>query len=76
MVSTPAPAVPRRADTVELVERATQPRQISTLVAVSLIILLSILAGLTAYVLRLRVGVGPEASADPTPARAVSAPHR
>ncbi|HEY3819069.1 MAG TPA: serine/threonine-protein kinase [Polyangiaceae bacterium] len=76
MVSTPAPAIPRRADTVELVERATQPRQISTLVAVSLILLLSILAGLTAYVLRLRVGPGPEASSDSTPAKAVSAPHR
>jgi serine/threonine-protein kinase len=76
MVSTPAPAVPRRADTVELVERATQPRQISTLVAVSLIVLLSILAGLTAYVLRLRVGTGLEASGEPTPVKAVSAPHR
>ena len=76
MVSTPAPAVPRRADTVELVERATQPRQISTLVAVSLIVLLSVLAGLTAYVLRLRVGTGPEASGEPTPVKAVSAPRR
>jgi serine/threonine-protein kinase len=76
MVSTPAPAIPRRADTVELVERATQPRQISTLVAVSLIVLLSILAGLTAYVLRLRVGTGPEASGEPTPVKAVSAPRR
>jgi serine/threonine-protein kinase len=76
MVSTPAPAIPRRADTVELVERATQPRQISTLVAVSLIVLLSVLAGLTAYVLRLRVGTGPEASGEPTPVKAVSAPHR
>ncbi|HEX3343498.1 MAG TPA: serine/threonine-protein kinase [Polyangiaceae bacterium] len=76
MVSTPAPAVPRRADTVELVERATQPKQISTLVAISLILLLSILAGLTAYVLRLRVGTGPEASAEPTPVRAVTAPRR
>ena len=43
---------------MELVERATQPKQISTLVAVSLILLLSILAGLTAYVLRLRLGSG------------------
>jgi eukaryotic-like serine/threonine-protein kinase len=76
MVSTPAPAAPRRADTVELVERATQPKQISTLVAVSLILLLSILAGLTAYVLRLRVGTGAEASGEPVPVRPVSAPHR
>ena len=76
MVSTPAPAVPRRADTVELVERATQPRQISTLAAISLILLLSIVAGLTAYVLRLRVGTGPEATGEPTPVRAVTAPRR
>jgi serine/threonine-protein kinase len=76
MISTPAPAPPRRADTVELVERATQPRQISTLVAVALILLLSIVAGLTAYVLRLRVGPGPETAGDSPPARAVSAPRR
>ena len=72
MVSTPhgaprssPPASPvRRADTIELIERAAQPRQISTLVAVALILVLSFVAGLTAYVLRLRVA-GPEAAADP-----------
>jgi eukaryotic-like serine/threonine-protein kinase len=74
LVSTPAPPVARRADTVDLVERATQPRQISTLVALALILMLSVLAGLTAYVLRLRLGNGAEASDEPVPAKAVSAP--
>jgi serine/threonine-protein kinase len=76
LLSTPAPAPARRADTVELVERATQPKQIATLVAVALILLLSIVAGLTAYVLRLRIGPTAEASSDPPPAKAVSAPRR
>jgi serine/threonine-protein kinase len=76
MISTPVPAAPRRADTVELVERATQPRQISTLIAVALILLLSVVAGLTAYVLRLRVAPGPEAAGEPAPARTFSAPRR
>jgi serine/threonine-protein kinase len=75
----PTPAV-RRADTVELVERATQPRQISTLVAVALILLLSVVAGLTAYVLRLRVASGAEASGPEghgtSAAKVVSAPLR
>jgi serine/threonine-protein kinase len=67
MIATPvaAPAPPKRADTIDLVERATQPRQIATLVAVALILLLSTLAGLTAYVLRLRLANDPEASRDP-----------
>ena len=76
MVSKPAPAVPRRADTVDLVERATQPRQISTLVAIALILLLSVVAGLTAYVLRLRIGTTAEASSDAVPTKAVSGPRR
>jgi serine/threonine-protein kinase len=58
-VSTPhaAPAGPRarRTDTVELVERATGPRQIPTRLAVALIVLLSVVGGLTAYALRLHV---------------------
>jgi serine/threonine-protein kinase len=70
----PRPA--RRADTVELVERASQPKQISTLVAVALILLLSVVAGLTAYVLRLRIAPGPEAAGDPPPAKTFSAPRR
>jgi serine/threonine-protein kinase len=55
MVSAPAASAPRRADTVELVERAHDKGQIGTLMAIALILLLSIVAGLTAYVLRLRV---------------------
>ena len=42
----------------------------------SLIVLLSILAGLTAYVLRLRVGTGLETAGEPTPVKAVAAPRR
>jgi serine/threonine-protein kinase len=74
LVSTPA--APRRADTVDLVERAAQPKQIATLVAVALILLLSVVAGLTAYVLRLRIGPAAEAASEPPPAKAVSAPRR
>jgi serine/threonine-protein kinase len=66
----------KRADTIELVERASQPRQISTLVAVALILLLSTLAGLTAYVLRLRLANEPEASREPAPTKAISGPRR
>jgi hypothetical protein len=72
LVSKPAPPSPREreralayADTVNLVERATQPRQISTALALVLIVLLSLVAGLTAYVLRVRIGSAPDASAFP-----------
>jgi len=76
LVSTPAPHLPRRADTVDLVARATQPRTMSNLVAVMLILVLSILAGVTAYVLRMRTS-GAEASAEPpAPGQAASAPRR
>ena len=76
LISEPAPARPKRADTVDLVERATAPRQISTLVAVALILLLSIVAGLTAYVLRLRIVAPPDAasSLDNGSPRAADAP--
>lgn len=53
----------KRADTVDLIERATRPRQISTVVAVVLIIALSLVAGLAAYMLRLHVA-GPEVAAE------------
>ncbi|HEY1691156.1 MAG TPA: serine/threonine-protein kinase [Polyangiaceae bacterium] len=76
LVSTPAPAVPRRADTVDLVERATQPREMATWVALSLILLLSVVSALTVYVLRLRVPVGPQTARDDVPAKAVGAPVR
>jgi len=76
LVSTPAPSLPKRADTVDLVARAAQPRSMSNLVAVMLILVLSILAGVTAYVLRMRTS-GAEASAEPTaPGQAASAPRR
>jgi serine/threonine-protein kinase len=76
LVSRPAPAVPRRADTVDLVERATQPREMATWVALSLILLLSVVSALTVYVLRLRVPVGPQTAGDDVPAKAVGAPVR
>jgi eukaryotic-like serine/threonine-protein kinase len=76
LVSSPAPAVPRRADTVDLVERATQPREMATWVALSLILLLSVVSALTVYVLRLRVPVGPPAAGDDLPAKAAGAPSR
>jgi serine/threonine protein kinase len=76
LMSRPSPSAPRRADTVDLVARAAQPRTMSNLVAVILILVLSILAGVTAYVLRLRTS-GAEASAEPTaPGQAASAPRR
>jgi flagellar basal body-associated protein FliL len=70
--------LPKRADTVDLVARAAQPRAMSNLVAVMLILVLSILAGVTAYVLRMRTS-GAEASAEPAepaPGQAASAPRR
>ena len=53
-----------------------QPRQIATRVAIALIVLLSVLAGLTAYVLRLRIGTTAEGSPDldHAPARVGDAP--
>jgi hypothetical protein len=61
---------------VDLVARAAQPRTMSNLVAVILILVLSILAGVTAYVLRMRTS-GAEASAEPAaPGQAASAPRR
>jgi serine/threonine-protein kinase len=77
LVSTPhawprASAV-KRADTIELIERAAQPRQMSTLVAVMLIVVLSLVAGLAAYVLRLRIA-GPEAAAEPARGQHLTGP--
>lgn len=70
---TPSATPVGRADTVALIERAGAPRQISTLAAVALIVVLSMIAGLTAYVLRLRVG-GPDAASDPARGRALLDP--
>jgi eukaryotic-like serine/threonine-protein kinase len=63
----------KRADTIDLIERAARPRQISTLVAVTLIIVLSLVAGLAAYVLRLRMAA-PEAAAEPARGQHLTGP--
>jgi hypothetical protein len=77
LVSTPhasPKALPvKRADTIDLIERAARPRQISTLVAVTLIIVLSLVAGLAAYVLRLRMAA-PEAAAEPARSQHLTGP--
>jgi serine/threonine-protein kinase len=73
LVSTPHAVPVKRADTVDLIERAAQPRQISTLVAVALLIVLSLVAGLAAYVLRLRVA-GPEVASDPPRGQTLTGP--
>jgi serine/threonine-protein kinase len=53
-----------RADTVALVERATAPTQIPTAIALLLILALSLVAGFSVYVVRLRAGAPSDA---PTP---------
>jgi eukaryotic-like serine/threonine-protein kinase len=73
LVSTPHAVPVKRADTIDLIEQAARPRQISTLVAVALIIVLSLVAGLAAYVLRLRLA-GPEAAADAPRGQTVTGP--
>jgi serine/threonine protein kinase len=73
LVSTPHAIPVKRTDTVDLIERAARPRQISTLVAIALIIALSLVAGLAAYVLRLRLA-GSEAAADPPRGQTVTGP--
>jgi serine/threonine-protein kinase len=71
--STPPAPPPRRADTIDLMERAAQPRQIATSIAVALIVMFSLVLGLTAYLLRLRLHAQ-SASADETaPGQAVTA---
>jgi serine/threonine protein kinase len=51
-------ALPRarkpRTDTIDLVERATEPTQVSTPLAVLVIVVLSLLAGVTTYAIRMR----------------------
>jgi serine/threonine-protein kinase len=59
-----------RTDTVALVEKATEPRQISTALALVAIVVLSLLAGITTYVLRLRANAPEPASSSVTSARA------
>ena len=64
--STPPPKPKPATDTVALVEKSTAPRQLSGLMALVIIVALSLVAGLTVYLLRLRAG-GPET---PAPVRA------
>ncbi len=73
LISTPHAVPIKRADTLELIERTAQPRQISTLVAVALILVLSLVAGLAAYMLRLRIAA-PEVAADPPRGQTLSGP--
>lgn len=60
-----SPDAPPRNDTVALVERATAPKQIPTSLALVLIVALSLVAGFTVYVVRLRTG-GPADAPTPT----------
>ena len=60
----------KRIDTVALVEQATAPRHVSMRLALLLILALSLVAGLTVYLVRLRAGVSdPQAPARATAAR-------
>ena len=74
MHSTPAPK-PRvpSTDTVALVERATAPRQLSTSIALIVIIALSLVAGLAVYILRMRAGT-PERDVPPAAHATASRP--
>jgi serine/threonine-protein kinase len=68
----PAPAPPVRADTIALVERVGKPRDVPTRVAVAVVVSLSVLAGLAAYVLR--AGATPTDTPAPGPTAALTAP--
>jgi serine/threonine-protein kinase len=52
----PEPAPQPKTDTIALVEKATAPREISTGLALLLIVALSLVAGLATYVVRARTG--------------------
>jgi serine/threonine-protein kinase len=65
MHSTPPPPPKPRADTVALVERATTPKHIPTSLALLLIVALSLVAGFSVYIIRLRTG-GPSEAPTPT----------
>ncbi len=73
LVYTPHAVPFKRTDTIDLIERASQPREISTLAAVALILVLSLVAGLAAYMLRLRIA-GPEVAADPSRGQTLTGP--
>jgi serine/threonine protein kinase len=50
--ATPLKVVTERADTIALVDRVSTPREVSTAMAVGIVVALSVLAGVGAYVLR------------------------
>ncbi len=66
------PAASPKLDTVALVEKATAPKEIPTLIAVLVIVALSLVAGLATYVVRARTGttVEPAGTGTTTAARA------
>jgi serine/threonine-protein kinase len=72
-VSTPSPPLQRRADTIDIMEHAAQPRQIATSIAVVLIVMFSLVMGLTAYLLRLRLHAQSESADDAGRGQAVTA---
>jgi serine/threonine-protein kinase len=51
-VATPIKPVVERADTIALVDRVSKPREVSTAMAVGIVVALSVLAGVGAYVAR------------------------
>lgn len=63
-----------RQDTVALVEQASKPRQMSTRVGAALIVALSLVAGLTAY--GVRVHASASRGGEPTSGEAATASHR
>jgi serine/threonine-protein kinase len=56
MPSRKEPVVVKKNDTVALIEKATDPRQISTALALVIILALSLVAGLAVYLLRIKLG--------------------
>jgi serine/threonine protein kinase len=72
----PVPAPPARADTIALVERVGKPRDVPTRVAVALVVGLSVLAGLAAYVLRAGATPTDTPAVGPTAALTAPAPRR
>src|SRR5262249_24143939 len=63
-----------RADTIALVDRVGQPREVSNVVAIGVIVALSALAGIGAYVLRSASDAPPAGPTASAPRLAPSAP--
>jgi serine/threonine-protein kinase len=72
-LSTPSVRREGRADTIDLMEHAAQPRQIATSIAVVAIVMFSLILGLTAYLLRLRLHAPSASAVEPAPGQAVTA---